>query len=80
MFNLGVIFQDAGDTTSAKEHYLEVLKIDPHYTEARVNMAIILEKEGLNQIAYTQYKDALKLSPNEPKIFSNLGINRKRAG
>jgi len=48
MFNLGVIFQDAGDTTSAKEHYLEVLKIDPHYTEARVNMAIILEKEGLN--------------------------------
>jgi Flp pilus assembly protein TadD len=27
-----------------------------------------------------QYKDALKINPNEAKIHHNLGINMKRAG
>jgi len=46
-----------------------VLHVEPTMIEAKVNLAIILDKEGLSQDSLTQYKDALKVNPKEPKIY-----------
>jgi len=57
-----------------------VLKVNPEHYKARVNLAIILEKEGSSKEAHKQYEDALKQRPHEGRIYHNLGINMKRAG
>lgn len=54
--------------------------MDPTHYQAKVNLAILLEKEGNGQDAQVHYNEALKQNPNEAKIHHNLGINMKRAG
>ena len=43
-------------------------------------MGIIYEKLGNSDKAQKQYEEAIKESPNEPRIYQNMGINMKRAG
>lgn len=52
LFNLAVIYEEKGDRTEAKKCYQEVLKIDPHHYKSKVNLAIILEKEGKSAAAF----------------------------
>ena len=61
-------------------YFKKVLKIDSSHYQSKVNLAIILEKEGKGPEAQSHYQDALKQSPQEAKIYHNLGINMKRAG
>lgn len=56
------------------------MKINPTHFKAKVNLAIILEKEGKNEEAFTNYEQALKIRPDEARIYHNLGINMKRSG
>ena len=58
-FNLAYIYEELGDRQKAKEYYQEVLKVDPTYYQAQVNMAIILEKEGRGTDAQSHYHKAL---------------------
>jgi len=60
--------------------YQEVLKVNPDHYKAKVNLAIIHEKEGQSKEAHKHYDDALKIKPSEARIYHNLGINMKRAG
>ena len=46
LFNLAVIYEEGGDRQKAKEYYHEVLKVDQSHYQAKVNLAILLEKEG----------------------------------
>ena len=46
MFNLAVMYEEKGDKMKAKEIYQEVLKLDPHNFKNKVNLAILLDKEG----------------------------------
>lgn len=55
-----------------------MLKVNPNHYKAKVNLAIIQEKEGKAYDAQGNYEAALKLKPNESRIFHNLGINQKR--
>jgi tetratricopeptide (TPR) repeat protein len=54
--------------------------LDPNHYKAKVNLAILLEKEGKNQEAHAQYKEANRVKPAEARILQNMGINLKRAG
>lgn len=56
------------------------MKVDSNHFQSKVNLAIILEKEGKGPEAQSHYQEALKQSPQEAKIYHNLGINMKRAG
>ena len=46
MFNLGIIYEEMGERKQAKEMYEEVLRLKPDHYKARVNLGILLEKEG----------------------------------
>ena len=52
LFNLAVIHEEKGDRLEAKKCYQEVLKLDPNHYKSKVNLAIILEKEGKSQAAF----------------------------
>jgi len=69
MFNLGVIYEEQGNRAEALKTYQEVLKLDPAYYKAKVNLAILLEKEGQSHLAFDHYNDAIKANPKEPKIY-----------
>ena len=55
MFNLAVIYEELGERMLAKEMYQETLKYNPDHYKARVNIAIILEKEGQSKEANSLY-------------------------
>ena len=53
LFNLAIIYEEKGDRSDAKQVYQQVLKLDPNHYKAKVNLAILLEKEGKNSEAHT---------------------------
>jgi len=57
-----------------------VLRLEPSHYKAKVNLGIIYEKLGNGKKALTQYEDAIRDNPREPRILQNMGINMKRAG
>ena len=60
--------------------FLQVLKIDPEHFKAKVNYAILLDKEGKGDEAHNYYVEALQQNPKDARIHHNIGINMKRAG
>jgi tetratricopeptide (TPR) repeat protein len=59
---------------------LEVLKVDSSHFKSKVNLAILLDKEGRGTDALNYYKEALQLNPKDARIHHNIGINLKRQG
>ena len=55
MFNLGIIYEEMGDRKQAKDIYEQVLTLKPDHYKARVNLGIILEKEGQSKSAHHHY-------------------------
>ncbi len=49
MFNLAIIYEESGEQQQAKKLYEEILKLQPDHYKSRVNLGIILEKEGYNK-------------------------------
>ena len=78
LFNLAVIYEEKGDKQRAKETYMEVLKVDSSHFKSKVNLAILLDKEGRGTDALNYYKEALQLNPKDARIHHNIGINLKR--
>jgi Tfp pilus assembly protein PilF len=78
LFNLAVIYEEKGDKARAKETYQEVLKVEQNHFKSKVNLAILLDKEGRSTDAFDYYKDALNQNPKDARIHHNIGINLKR--
>ncbi len=58
LFNLAVIFDERQERSEAKRLYQECLQRDMHNVQAKVNLAIILEKEGKVEEAFGYYLSA----------------------
>ena len=55
MFNLGIIYEEQGETALAHDMYNQVLKVNPNHFKAKVNLGILLEKEGKGKEAHSAY-------------------------
>ena len=52
-YNLGVIAAEAGDQETAKKYYNKAIALDPNYTDAQNNMAVLIlqgEKDIIDQM------------------------------
>ena len=69
---LGVIWHDQGSFGKALDSFREALKINPRYTEASLNLAVVYNDLGMYQEArtvYAQAKTAQSKTPGEPDTF-----------
>jgi tetratricopeptide (TPR) repeat protein len=73
-FNLGVMSADSGDAENAKKYYDKAIQLDPKYTDAYMNMAILLlEKET----RIVEEMNGLGTSSADNKRYDQLIESRK---
>lgn len=70
---MGDVWQSRDDHQMARLHYMESLRIQPGYAEARNNLAVILMKEGRVAEAEIEFREALKYKPTLAEAHINLG-------
>ncbi len=69
----GIAYHQLTELDTAKKHYEQALKLNPHYAEAINNLGTVHYAKKSYRRAVGQYKKALKYSPNSASIYSNLG-------
>lgn len=62
-----------GQNDLAIEYYKKAIKIDPKITWPHYNLAVLTEAKD-QKAAVKYYNDYLKLVPNDPHAWSNLGL------
>ena len=73
-FNLAVKNHQEGKTDIAQDLYNQVLKIDPNYSPALNNIAVIFSNLKEHQKAKGCYEKAIAINPNYAAAHNNLGI------
>lgn len=72
-YNLGVVYQGAGDTRDALRQYRKALTADPRYVPAIFNQAIIIARSNA-PLAIFFYRQIIHFQPDSPTAFLNLGL------
>ncbi len=78
--NLGVAFEQAGQTNEALAQYRESLRINPGRAQAHNNVANLLAASGKKEEAVTHYREALRLNKKAPLAHLNLGTTLLEMG
>ena len=64
----------AGDTRGAQSHFELALVMDPYFSEATCNLALLLEQAGATADAEALYVRAIRLQPAELQTWLNYGV------
>ena len=72
-FGMGNVWRNRGDLSKACYHYLQALKINPTYAEARNNLGMILIQSGKTDRAESQFRQAIKDNRMLASAHNNLG-------
>lgn len=71
LFNYGSLLQSAGKTTEAETSYRDCLDIEPNLLQAGINLGLLLEKQGLNDKALSQW-ESIAQQVNNPKADKSV--------
>jgi tetratricopeptide (TPR) repeat protein len=77
---LGEALVQVGRLDEAIQVYEEVLRLNPDYTEAHLNLGNVLYRTGQAQDAIGHYEAALRIRPEYAKAHYNLGLALWQAG
>jgi tetratricopeptide (TPR) repeat protein len=72
-YNLAIALTFQGRNQEAIECYIEALKLNPAYTNARINMAGVLAGQGRINEAISHYLETIRIDPNSDKAHFDLG-------
>lgn len=78
-YNIGVILQQQGKTAEALAAYGRALVAKPDYVPALFNSAIIYAATDA-ELAMSTYRRIIKLQPQAPTAYLNLGLLEAAAG
>jgi tetratricopeptide (TPR) repeat protein len=78
-YDLGVIYQNRGDTTDAASAYQKALLINPRYKSALFNLAI-LDTATSPSTAVSLYQQLNSFDPKDPNVLLNLGLLLRQLG
>jgi tetratricopeptide (TPR) repeat protein len=70
---IGIAYHQMQQIDTAKKHYEQAVRLNPHYSEALNNLGTVYYHKRSYRRAISYYKKALKLAPSSASIFSNLG-------
>lgn len=79
-FNHGSAQQARGDLEGAMAAYADVLKIDPRYAQAHVNLVAVHGELGNYEQATAHYERSVALDPSIGEAHYNYGVSRHFAG
>jgi len=69
---LGCVAFRTGDMVLAEEAFKRALALDPHYENARANLAFLYEMTGYSKEAGVHYEEALRGAPNDMALRNNF--------
>jgi Flp pilus assembly protein TadD len=69
---LGAALFSASKPAEARKQLLRALEIDPHYTDARFNLASVDASTGQWEAAAVEFKQVLSERPDDPKAVEHL--------
>jgi tetratricopeptide (TPR) repeat protein len=73
LYNLGVAFAEAGDTSKAADYHQRAIALRPDYTSAIINLGNLFQRQGDYSQSAALYKRAISLDPRDPDAWVNLG-------
>ena len=73
LYTLALIAEEAGLTDQAAEAYRKSASLDPLYAKPRINLGALYERIGRGEEALEYLLEALKLEPDSPAVWNNLG-------
>jgi len=71
-YRRGSLHSSRGEWAQARQAYMQVLELEPHYISARVNLAEVLCKLGEFSQAKQQYECCLQIKPNHKQALFGL--------
>jgi Tfp pilus assembly protein PilF len=74
LYQLGQVYREKGDRKKAISWYLEAIRMNPDFSPALVNLAVLYEEEGAWQEADRYTMQALKVDPGGGLTNLNTGI------
>lgn len=77
---LGICAVRRGDAQGAESLFRKSLALNPKFSEARVNLALILIERGKQQAAAAQLEEVLRIDPNNAPALYHLGTIETAAG
>ncbi len=72
-YDLGVAYQQQGNTRQAARNYLHAIAVDRNYVPALFNQAEIFAKRNA-PLAIFYYRRIIRLKPDSPTAYLNLGL------
>jgi len=69
----GIAFHKTGDFTNAKLHYLNALKLNPHFSEAIQLLGVIEHQLSNYALAIELISKAIEINPTNAIFYSNRG-------
>ena len=70
----------AGRTSEAREQFAAVVKLDPGFVEAHLNLGVALAKEGRFAEAIPEFEEVLRRNPNHADARRFLELAQRQAG
>ena len=72
-FELAIENHQANKIKAAENLYNQVLKIDPKYVNAHINLGILFQNTGDFEKAIIAYDKVIEIDPNNANVYNNLG-------
>jgi tetratricopeptide (TPR) repeat protein len=72
--NLGTLYYNRQEYSSAERHYRSAIEIDPRYALAYFDLGNVLDETGRVQEAIATYKTAIQLAPTYADAHYNLAL------
>jgi len=76
--NLGTLYYNRQDFTSAEKHYRLAIKVDPRYALAYFDLGNVLDETDRIQDAIAAYRTAIQLAPTYGDAHYNLALALER--
>jgi Flp pilus assembly protein TadD len=61
-------------TAEAEADLRRLVALEPYYSEAHAELAILLERQGRTAEALEHHEEAVKIMPGQPRYLNNLGF------
>lgn len=70
---LGAQYLQRGDLALARDKLKKAVELDPDLVGAQLTLGLVYERAGESDKAYTHYREAVSLAPDDPNVLNSYG-------